>query len=255
MSRGRAGPPAAGRRSTSPVTNRVGRVAVAAKNVVSSTPSAATSARRVGASTSGVPWATTTRITGAQPTPRSRRTCCTESASRPTRRVASAFTRSVSTARGRTAPCRSVQILGAHRDPSSARASQRHPRFSQHRRTGRPRPADPAPTRPPVVQPRQPAAGPAERLHHIALHDDLQLVAEVNRGAHHETRQPEHGHRVVARLDARLTGNLGCHLGPSPVVISTTDLESPARSHPLITGPAVSPLPRLLEKSRPSRLP
>jgi hypothetical protein len=55
--------------STNPDTNWVDRIAEARRNAVSSTPSAATSARRAGSLISGRPCRSTARITVCQPTP------------------------------------------------------------------------------------------------------------------------------------------------------------------------------------------
>src|SRR5512132_105629 len=56
-------------RSTRPVTYRVGARRVALRKLVSSSPSAATSSRRMGSSTSWVPWSATARMTVAHPPP------------------------------------------------------------------------------------------------------------------------------------------------------------------------------------------
>jgi hypothetical protein len=87
----------------------------------------------MGSSTSGVPWSATARMMVAQPTPRSRATAATAWASLPTRRHASARARSVSTARGRIAATRTVQVR-----TSQAGSPQRQIRLRQHSTTGRP---------------------------------------------------------------------------------------------------------------------
>src|SRR5512132_730619 len=102
-------------RSTRPVTYRVGARRVALRKLVSSSPSAATSSRRMGSSTSWVPWSSTARMMVAHPTPRSRATAATAWASLPTRRHASARARSVSTARGRIT---TVRLLGPGPNPA-----------------------------------------------------------------------------------------------------------------------------------------
>ena len=75
----RAGVPAGRVRSTSPVANSVACVALAARNAVSSTPSALIPASRAGSSTRGAPCSATARITVPQPTPSSKATAATDS--------------------------------------------------------------------------------------------------------------------------------------------------------------------------------
>jgi hypothetical protein len=116
-----------------PVTNSVGWVPVAARNAVSSTPTAATPASRVGSSTSGRPWSRTARMIVCQPTPYSTATAATSWPSSPTRRHASARARSVSDARGRMCSLVSDQVFAAHRS-----CAHRHTRFTQISVTGRP---------------------------------------------------------------------------------------------------------------------
>ena len=89
---------------------------------------------RFGSSTSGVPCSTTASITVHQQTPSSRATTATGRASSPTWRVASAPARSVSTAPGATCSVPSVHVLAAQ-----SGSTQRHRRFSQTRRAGRPK--------------------------------------------------------------------------------------------------------------------
>ena len=116
-----------------PVTKIVGCLAFAARNAVSSTPSAATPSSRAGSSTSGVPCSRTAVITVAQETPNARATCATECPSSPTRRHASAAARTVQPARGRICSVVSVQVRTAH-----AGSTQRHTRLTHTRVTGRP---------------------------------------------------------------------------------------------------------------------
>ena len=73
-------------------------------------------------------------MTVHQHTPSSRATTATGRASSPTWRVASAPARMVSTARGGTCATSSVQVLA-----SQSGSAQRHRRFSQMRRAGRPK--------------------------------------------------------------------------------------------------------------------
>ena len=101
--------------STIPVTNSVWCRPFAARNAVSSTPSACTPASRAGSSTSGVPYSTTAAITVPQATPNSAATWATECPSSPTRRHASTRARSVSDARGRIAGEVSDQVTTGQR--------------------------------------------------------------------------------------------------------------------------------------------
>ena len=116
-----------------PVTNSVGWVADAARNAVSSTPTAATPASRAGSSISGRPWSSTARMIVCQPTPYSTATAATSWPSCPTRRHASARARSVSDARGRISSLSSDQVPAGQRD-----SAHRHTRFTQISVTGRP---------------------------------------------------------------------------------------------------------------------
>jgi hypothetical protein len=86
-------------RSTTPVTKLVERVAAAAWNAVSSTPTVSTPTSRVGSSTRGVPCSRTAAIAVRQLTPKSRATAATEAPSSPMRRQISARARAVSDAR------------------------------------------------------------------------------------------------------------------------------------------------------------
>ena len=97
-----------------PVTKLVERVAEAAWNAVSSTPSTSTPPRRPGASTRARPWARTAAIAVPHPIPNSRATAATEAPSSPTRRHTSARARSVSNARAATCGEVSVHVLTGH---------------------------------------------------------------------------------------------------------------------------------------------
>ena len=116
-----------------PVTKLVERVAEAAWNAVSSTPTASTPSRRSGSFTRGVPWARTAAIAVPHPIPNSRATAATDAPSSPTRRHTSARARSVSDARAAITGQVSVQVLVGH-----SWCTHRHTRLIHTRVTGRP---------------------------------------------------------------------------------------------------------------------
>jgi len=116
-----------------PVTKWVVEVAVAGRKAVSSTPRPRTSATRVGSSTTGSPNSRTARMTVCQPTPSVRASSLTVRPYRPTCSKAHLRARSVSTARGRIAADRSVQL--ACGQPGSR---QIHTRWCHNSTTGRP---------------------------------------------------------------------------------------------------------------------
>ena len=113
-----------------PVRRRLGPTCA---HTCSSTPSAVTGSSRAGSFTSGSPCSRTARITVCQPTPSCRATEATVSACAPTRRIAHARARSVSTARDRIAGCVSDQVRCWHNG-----SWQRHNRFAHTNTLGRP---------------------------------------------------------------------------------------------------------------------
>ena len=116
-----------------PVTKLVERVAAAAWNAVSSTPTASTSASRAGFCTRGWPYSRTAPIAVRQLIPKSRATAATDAPSSPTRRQISARARSVSAARAAISALVSVQVLFGHN-----RCGHRHTRLIHTTVTGRP---------------------------------------------------------------------------------------------------------------------
>jgi hypothetical protein len=116
-----------------PVMKLVARVAEAAWNTVSSSPTASTPSIRLGSSTRGLPCSRTAAIAVAQPMPNSRATSATEAPSWPTRRQISARARAVSDARGAIAWLVSVHVRFEH-----AAYPQRQTRLTHTNITGRP---------------------------------------------------------------------------------------------------------------------
>jgi hypothetical protein len=209
----RAGRPPGRVKSMMPVTKLVDRVADAAWNAVSSNPSAATPASRVGSLTRGEPCSRTAPIAVRHPMPNSRATAATEAPSSPTRRQISARARSVSDARGEITGEVSVQVrfgrVRAAPDPIDPHQRDRPP---TRRRVTHP---DRAPVmrlghRPALRAPHQ-VGGRLDRL--------LQLAIVIRHGQHHEPGQTQHRRRCTT---------LSFHLGPLLLrVLNTTDHEAP----------------------------
>ena len=120
--------------STTPVAYVVAFVAVAARNLCSSTPTALTPASRAGSFTSGVPYASTALHAVDQPTPNSAATAAVDRLPRPTCSHAHRRARSVSTARGAISGCVCDQLPIGH-----CCSAHRHSRLLHTSVTGRPR--------------------------------------------------------------------------------------------------------------------
>jgi len=210
--------------STTPVAYVVAFVAVAARNLCSSTPTALTPASRAGSFTSGVPYASTALHAVDQPTPNSAATAAVDRLPRPTCSHAHRRARSVSTARGaiwwmrlRPAAHRAL-LLRAPPQP-----------LAPHQRDR------PAPRR---QIPHQHRAAALRLGHHPALRAALDpgpqldqqfdLPADLPRGQHLKVGKT---HKDSAR--PRPLATLTYQLGPPPIrSFSLRIVKAPASSQP-----------------------